>query len=40
MDVYKGDLLGLVIIASANTLTPMSDQDRVSPYNFNKISTR
>ena len=25
-----------MIIASANTLTPMSDQDRVSPYNFNK----
>ena len=25
---------------TANPLTPMSDQNRVSPYNTNKISTK
>ena len=25
---------------SFNPLTPMSDQDRISPYNINTISTR
>ena len=25
---------------SFNLLTPMSDQDRISPYNINKISSR
>ena len=30
--------LGLRVIF--NPLTPMSDQDRISPYNINTISTR
>ena len=27
-------------LSSLNSLTPMSDQDRISPYNINTISTR
>ena len=27
-------------LTSFNTLTPMSDQDRISPYNINTMSTR
>ena len=33
------ELLKLVMV-SFNPLTPMSDQDRISPYNINTISTR
>ena len=29
-----------VLCALLNPLTPMSDQDRISPYNINTISTR
>ena len=30
----------LCFLKSTNPLTPMSDQDRISPYNINTISTR
>ena len=29
-----------VRVQMANPLTPMSDQDRISPYNINTISSR
>ena len=35
---YKGDKNKEKILV--NPLTPMSDQDRISPYNINIISTR
>ena len=35
---YKGDKNKEEILV--NPLTPMSDQDRISPYNINTISTR
>ena len=35
---YKGEKNKEEILV--NPLTPMSDQDRISPYNINTISTR
>ena len=35
---YKGDKNKEEILV--NPLTPMSDQERISPYNINTISTR
>ena len=31
--------LAYLILITVNPLTPMSDQDRISPYNINTIST-
>ena len=31
--------LAYLILITVNPLTPISDQDRISPYNINKIST-
>ena len=36
----KAKLLLMELNKSVNPLTPMSDQDRISPYNINTISTR
>ena len=30
----------LLILSGCNPLTPMSDQDRITPYSINTISTR
>ena len=48
--MYQSEDLESIVVAlkkkngnkflSANPLTPMSDQDRLSPYNINTISTR
>ena len=32
--------LAYLILITVNPLTPISDQDRISPYNINTISTR
>ena len=36
----KAKLLLMELNKSVNPLTPMSDQDRIYPYNINTISTR
>ena len=36
----KAKLLLMELNKSVNPLTPMNDQDRISPYNINTISTR
>ena len=33
-------LISLLVPFSINHLTPMSDQDRISPYNISTISSR
>ena len=41
--VAKGTWTGFItnyLERTAGVLTPMSDQDRISPYNVNAISTR
>ena len=37
---YNKDSIKDKVIFSFNPLTPMSDQDRISPYNINTISIR
>ena len=34
------DVGAKILVLSCRLLTPMSDQDRISPYNTNTISTR
>ena len=40
LSVLKTILMVTTVFLSVNPLTPMSDQDRLSPYNINTISTR
>ena len=37
---YNKDSIKDKVIFPVNSLTPMSDQDRISPYNINTISSR
>ena len=39
-DWFHNVLKNLNCLKSVNPLTPMSDQERISPYNINTISTR
>ena len=39
-DWFHNVLKILNCLKSVNPLTPMSDQERISPYNINTISTR